>query len=108
MKNRIYLLSGTALFALTLMLTGCGKKEEPAPPPPPAEAPAPAPEAAAPAGGEQKAGFSGNPVAGGAECPAGDHAVYMDMLAEILSPGMQDHGDTQLAAEPAGIAPKRE
>ena len=57
MGKRIVLLSGTALFALTLMFAGCGKKEEPAPPPPPPPAPAPsapAPEPAAP-GGETKA-----------------------------------------------------
>jgi hypothetical protein len=63
MGKKIGVLSGIALFALTLAFTGCGKKEEPPPPPPPAPAPAeppapppPAPEAAAPAGGEQKAG----------------------------------------------------
>ena len=65
MGKRIVLLSGVTLFALTLTLGGCGKKEEPAPPPPPApaESAAPAPaESAAPApaesaapGGEMKA-----------------------------------------------------
>lgn len=45
MGKRIVLLSGATLFALTLTLGGCGKKEEPAPPPPP---PAPAPAAPAP------------------------------------------------------------
>jgi hypothetical protein len=59
MGKKIGVLSGIALFALTLTLAACGKKEEPPPPPPPAPAepaPAPAPEAAPPAGGEQKAG----------------------------------------------------
>jgi len=61
MGNKIISLSGITLFALTLTLAACGKKEEPPPPPPPAPAPAepapsPAPDAAAPAGGEQKAG----------------------------------------------------
>jgi hypothetical protein len=55
--GRIILLSGITLFALTLNLAGCGKKEEPPPPPPPAPAPAepaPAPAPAAP-GDEKKA-----------------------------------------------------
>jgi esterase/lipase superfamily enzyme len=57
MGKRVVLLSGATLFALTLTLGGCGKKEEPAPPPPP---PAPAPAAPAPSepaapGGEMKA-----------------------------------------------------
>lgn len=65
MGKKIILLSGTTLFALTLTLAGCGKKEEPAPPPPPPPAaPAPTPEAAAPAGGEMKAGEA---APGGAE-----------------------------------------
>jgi len=61
MGRKIISLSVIALFASTLTFAGCGKKEEPPPPPPPAPvepapAPAPAPDAAAPAGGEQKAG----------------------------------------------------
>jgi hypothetical protein len=52
-KKFIYL-SGVTLFALTVTLAGCGKKEEPAPPPPPPPAPAPAeptpPPPAAPSG----------------------------------------------------------
>jgi hypothetical protein len=58
MRKRIVLLSGTTLFALTLMFAGCGKKEEPAPPPPPPPAPAPAAPATPepmPPGGETKA-----------------------------------------------------
>jgi hypothetical protein len=47
MRNKFVSLSAIALFALSLTVVGCGKKEEPAPPPPP---PAPAP--AAPAGPE--------------------------------------------------------
>jgi len=62
MGKKIIILSGTTLFALTLMFAGCGKKEEPAPPPPPPAAPAPAPEAAAPAGGEMKAGEPAAPA----------------------------------------------
>ena len=61
MGKKLILLSGTTLFALTLMFAGCGKKEEPAPPPPPPPA-APAPEAAAPAGGEMKAGDQAAPA----------------------------------------------
>jgi hypothetical protein len=61
--GRIISLSGITLFAATLTLAGCGKKEEPPPPPPPAPAepapaPAPAPETAPPAG-EQKPGEPG-------------------------------------------------
>jgi hypothetical protein len=57
MGKKIVVLSGVALFALSLASAGCGKKEEPAPPPPP---PAPAPAAPAPAepaapSGEMKA-----------------------------------------------------
>ena len=32
----------------------------------------------------------------------------MDVLAQILSPGMQHHGDAELAAEPAGITAELE
>jgi hypothetical protein len=51
MGKKIVSLSAVTLFALTVSLAGCGKKEEPAPPPPPpAPAPAaPAPDTAAPA-----------------------------------------------------------
>jgi hypothetical protein len=59
--GRIISLSGITLFAATLTLAGCGKKEEPPPPPPPAPAPAepapapaPAPETAPPAGDSAK------------------------------------------------------
>ena len=45
MGKKCYSMSAIALFAFTLTVIGCGKKEEPAPPPPP---PAPA-EPAAPA-----------------------------------------------------------
>ena len=38
MKNRIVLIWGVSLFAVTLTFAGCGKKDEPAPPPPPAPA----------------------------------------------------------------------
>jgi hypothetical protein len=49
MGKNIVSLSAVALFALTVTLAGCGKKEEPAPPPPPPAAPAPEPAAPAPA-----------------------------------------------------------
>jgi len=49
MGKNIVSLSAVALFALTVTLAGCGKKEEPAPPPPPPAAPAPEPVAPAPA-----------------------------------------------------------
>ena len=56
-------------------------------------------------GGEQKAISSGQPAfAVGTECAAGDNRVDMDVLIEILSPGVQHHGGTDFAAEPARIA----
>jgi hypothetical protein len=60
MGKKLVYLSGVTLFALTVSLAGCGKKEEPAPPPPPPPAapaeptPPAAPESAAPSG--EKAG----------------------------------------------------
>jgi len=70
MRNKFVSLSAIALFALTLTVVGCGKKEEPAPPPPP---PAPAAEPAAPAApaGEMKA-----------EEPAKEGAPAADKAAE--------------------------
>jgi len=50
MRNKFVSLSVIALFALTLTVVGCGKKEEPAPPPPP-----PAPPASAAPAVDQKA-----------------------------------------------------
>jgi hypothetical protein len=66
MGKRIVLMSGASLFALTLVVAGCGKKEEPAPPPPP---PAPAP--AAPAAPAEPAAPSGEMKAP-EEKPAGE------------------------------------
>ena len=60
-------------------------------------------------GGEQKAISSGQPAfAVGAECAPGDNRVDMDVLIEILSPGVQHHGDTDFAADPARIATELE
>ncbi len=39
-----------------------------------------------------------------AQGSAGDDAVDVDVLSQILAPGVQHHGDAELAAEPAGIA----
>jgi hypothetical protein len=48
MRKKWMSLSVVTLFAITLTIVGCGRKEEPAPPPPPPAAePAPAPEAPA-------------------------------------------------------------
>jgi len=55
MRNKFVSLSAIALFALTLTVVGCGKKEEPAPPPPPPAPAAPA-EPAAPAAEPAKEG----------------------------------------------------
>ena len=38
-----------------------------------------------------------------AQAAIGDDAVDMDVLSEILSPGVQHHGDAEFTAEPAGI-----
>ena len=62
MRNKFVSLSGIALFALTLTIVGCGKKEEPAPPPPP---PAPAPAAPVePAAPPAEPAKDGAPAAG--------------------------------------------
>ena len=47
-------------------------------------------------------------LAVGAQGTVGDDAVNMDMLPEILPPGVEHHGDAELAAEPAGIAAELE
>ena len=57
MANKVLLWSGIALFASTLALAGCGKKEEPAPPPAPAE------QAAPPAEGMSSEAAPANPCA---------------------------------------------
>ena len=44
------------------------------------------------------------PVPAGTERPAGDDGVDMDVAAEVLPPGVQDHGEADLPAEPPGIA----
>jgi hypothetical protein len=63
MEKKIVLLLSVTLFALTLTLGGCSKKEETVvnPPPPP-----PAPAAPAPAGPEGQAGPAGPEGKGGA------------------------------------------
>ena len=68
MRNKFVSLSAIALFALTLTVVGCGKKEEPAPPPPPPAPAAPA-EPAAPAG-DMKAAEPAKDGAPAAEKPA--------------------------------------
>ena len=55
MGKKFISLSAVTLFAFTLTVVGCGKKEEPAPPPPAPAAPAEPATPAAPAG-DQKAG----------------------------------------------------
>lgn len=68
MGKKIVLLSSVTLFALTLTLAGCSKKEETVvnPPPPPAPA-APAP--AGPEGQSGPAGPEGKAGAPGADAP---------------------------------------
>ena len=61
-------------------------------------------------GGEEEsaAGWSQPALAVGAQGAVGDDAVDMDVLPEILPPGVEHHGDAELAAEPAGIAAELE
>ncbi len=40
-----------------------------------------------------------------AQGSAGDDAVDVDVLSQILAPGVQHHGDAELAAEPRGLRP---
>ena len=48
------------------------------------------------------------PLSVRAQAAIGDDAVDMDVLSQILTPGVQHHGDSELAAEPAGIAAELE
>jgi len=43
----------------------------------------------------------------GVQRPAGDDTVDMEVLVQGLTPGVQHHGDPELAPEPLGIAPER-
>ena len=44
----------------------------------------------------------------GAQGAVGDEAVDMDVLPEVLPPGVEHHGDAELATEPSGIAAELE
>ena len=60
-------------------------------------------------GEEESPAHGGEPaLAVGAQGAVGDDTVDMDVLPEILPPGVQHHGDAELAAEPAGIAAELE
>ena len=43
-----------------------------------------------------------------AQAAVGDDAVDMDVLSQVLPPGVQHHGDAEFAAEPAGVAAELE
>jgi hypothetical protein len=60
-----------------------------------------------PDGKKKISAFGGDPLIM-FECQrtARHDTVHMDMVLKDLVPGMQDHGDAQLAAEPPGIAAK--
>ena len=59
------------------------------------------------ADGEQKAGRRGDPArAVLGERAAGDDTVQMQVLGEILAPGMEDRGAAEVTTEVAGIAAK--
>jgi hypothetical protein len=49
-----------------------------------------------------RAGIQREPSGG--QRAAHDHAVQMDVLAQVLSPGVEDGRETELAAEVARIA----
>ena len=60
-------------------------------------------------GEEESPAHGGEPaLAVGAQGAVGDDTVDMDVLPEILPPGVQHHGDAELAAEPSGIAAELE
>ena len=61
-------------------------------------------------GGEQEAlpGRGEPAVLVRAQAAIGDDAVDMDVPSEVLAPGVQHHGDAELAAEPARIAAELE
>ena len=60
-------------------------------------------------GEEESAPRRGQPaLAVGAQGAVGDDAVDMDVLAKVLPPGVEHHGDAELAAEPPGIAAELE
>jgi len=57
------------------------------------------------ADGEEKAGRRGDPArAVGGEGASRDDAVQVEVLRQILPPGVQDGRDAEVAAEMAGIA----
>jgi len=59
------------------------------------------------ADGEEEPRRRGDPArAVGGEGAAGDDTVQVEMLGEILSPGVQDRRAAEVAAEMAGIAPE--
>ena len=53
---------------------------------------------------EEKPALGGDPLPLGTECPAANHTVHMQMLTEILAPGVKHHRDPDLAPEPLGIS----
>ena len=60
-------------------------------------------------GEEESPAHGGEPaLAVGAQGAVGDDTVDMDVLPEILPPGVEHHGDAELAAEPSGIAAELE
>jgi hypothetical protein len=59
------------------------------------------------ADGEEKPRRCGNPAgAVGGQGAAGDNTMQVEVLGEILPPGVQDRRAAEVAAEMAGIAPK--
>ena len=80
MGKKIFLWSGVTLFSLTLALSGCGKKEEPAPPPP---APAPGgPGPGAPGGGAPGGPGTVSPPEGGEKAPGGPGGAPAEKMPE--------------------------
>ncbi len=58
--------------------------------------------------GKQKARVRGHPLPLGAQRAAADQRMHVQMLIELLAPGMQHQGGGDFAAEPAWVAPELE
>ena len=52
---------------------------------------------------KEEPALGGHPPSLGAEPAAADQTVDMQMLAEVLAPAMEDHGDADLTPEPVRI-----
>ena len=53
---------------------------------------------------EEEPALGGDPPSIGGERTAADHTVHVQMLTEVLAPGVEHHRDPDLAPEPLGIS----